>query len=276
MTDASDVFSFDDGRSHLAYRDIGSGRPLVLVHGGLLDHRMWSDQIAAFAADYRVIAPDARGHGGSSNATGPFRHTDDLAALLRHLGTGPAILVGLSMGGAIAVDTALEHPDVVEALVVSGVGTSEPEFEDPWLGEIEAEEARAMAAGDLEGWITAFTRLAAGPHRTLDDVDPDIVRTLKDMTRRTLAKHTPTEPDHQVPVTDTWARAAKIGVPVLAINGGIDSDDHLGMAERLVRSVADGRTATVDGTGHYPNMECPDAFNELLDDFLRTLPVHEG
>ncbi|MFF1788807.1 alpha/beta fold hydrolase [Kitasatospora sp. NPDC058243] len=79
-----------------------------------------------------------------------------------------------------------------------------------------------------------------------------------------------------MPVADTWARAAKIGVPVLAINGGIDSDDHIGMAERLIRSVANGRTTTVEGTGHYPNMERPDAFNEFLDDFLRTLPAHGG
>ncbi|MFJ2193551.1 alpha/beta fold hydrolase [Kitasatospora sp. NPDC087861] len=273
MTDTSDVcsFEFDDGRGRLVHRDAGSGQPLVLLHGGLLDHRMWDDQIAVLARDYRVIAPDARGHGGSSNATGPFRHTDDLAALLRHLDTGPALVVGLSMGGAVAVDTALEHPDLVRALVISGVGTSEPVFQDPWIGEIRDEEMRALAAGDIEGWIAAFTRLSTGPNRTLDEVDPDVVHRLREMTRRTITKHAPDEPDHQVPVTDTWERAATITVPVLAINGGLDSADHIGAAERLVGIVADGRATTVEGTGHYPNMERPEVFNGILGDFLRTV-----
>ncbi|MEU5207909.1 alpha/beta fold hydrolase [Streptomyces sp. NPDC020742] len=274
MTDSSsDVFSFDTGDGHLVYRDVGAGRPLVLLHGGFLDHGMWDDQVPVFAPDHRVIAPDARGHGGSANASGPFRHTDDVAALLRHLDVGPAVLVGVSMGGSVAVDTALEHPDLVAALVVSGVGTSEPEFVDPWVHEIEAEQARALAAGDAESWVEAFNRFAAGPHRTLDDVDPEVVRRLRGMTRRTVAKHTGSEPVHIVPVTDTWVRAAKITVPVLAINGDIDSSDHTGMAQRLVRTVADGRATTVEGTAHYPNMERPAAFNEILGHFLRSVSV---
>lgn len=270
------MFSLDTADGHLAYRDTGAGRPLVLLHGGFLDHHMWDDQVPVLASDYRVIAPDARGHGGSSVASAPFRQTDDLAALLRHLDVGPAILVGLSMGGAIAVDTALEHPDLVRALVVSGVGTSEPEFRDPWIHEIQAEQARALAEGDAEGYVEAFTRMAPGPHRTLDDLDQDVVHRLREMTRRTVAKHTGAEPDHRVPVTDTWERAAKITVPVLAINGGIDSDDHIGMAERLVHIVANGRVTTIEATAHYPNMERPDTFNEILGDFLRTVSAQNG
>ncbi|MEV0202481.1 alpha/beta fold hydrolase, partial [Nonomuraea sp. NPDC050691] len=70
-----DMFSFEtkDGRLH--YRDTGAGSPLVLLHGGFLDHGMWDDQVPVFAARHRVIAPDARGHGASDNATEPFRHT---------------------------------------------------------------------------------------------------------------------------------------------------------------------------------------------------------
>ncbi|MCK7626601.1 alpha/beta hydrolase [Streptomyces sp. RS10V-4] len=275
MTDASGMCFLDTDDGRLAYLDTGSGQPLVLLHGGFLDHRMWDDQIPVLAPHYRVIAPDVRGHGASANATGPFRFTDDLAALLRHLGTGPAVLVGLSMGGAIAVDTALEHPELVRALVVSGVGTSEPEFQDPWLGGIRDEEASALAAGDIEGWVEAFTRLSTGPRRTLADLDQDVVRRVREMTWRTITKHTPDEPDHRVPVTETWNRAVKITVPVLAINGGSDSADHIGMAERLVGLVANGRATTVPGTGHYPNMERPDLFNALLGDFLRDLPAQD-
>ncbi|MEU8781029.1 alpha/beta fold hydrolase [Streptomyces sp. NPDC048637] len=236
---------------------------------------MWDDQLPALTQNFRVIAPDARGHGASSNATRAFRHTDDLAALLRHLDVGPAVLVGLSMGAGIAVDTALEHPGLVRALVVSGAGTSEPEFHDPWVKDIEAEQARAVAAGDVASWIETFMLYAAGPHRTLDEVDPDVVRRLRKMCERTLAKHTSTEPDRQIPVADTWARAATIPVPVLALSGAIDAHDMIGMGERLVHSVTRGRAETVDGTAHYPNMEHPEAFNAILGEFLHTVCAQE-
>ncbi|KPC60840.1 alpha/beta fold hydrolase [Streptomyces chattanoogensis] len=271
MTDASDMYALELPAGRLAYRDVGTGQPLVLLHGGFLDHRMWDGQVAALASHYRVIAPDARGHGGSANASRPFRNADDLGGLLRHLGTGPAVLVGVSMGGALAVDTALEHPELVRALVVSGVGTSEPDWRDPWITEIQAEQARALAAGDAKAYVDAFMLLAPGPHRVLDDLDPRVVRLLRDMTERTVAKHTGDGRDWRVPVTDTWERAAKITVPLLAINGALDADDHLRMAERLVRTVANGRATRIEGTAHYPNMERPEAFNAILGDFLRAV-----
>ncbi|MEU4830055.1 alpha/beta fold hydrolase [Streptosporangium sp. NPDC023615] len=253
------------------WTDTGSGRPLVLLHGGFVDHHMWDDQIPALASRYRVIAPDARGHGRSDNATGPYRLTDDLAALLRHLDAGPAILVGVSMGAGIAVDTALEHPELVDAVVVSGAGTSEPYFTDPWTTRSLATWHAAMAAGDLEASVEGFMLFAAGPHRTLDDLDPEVVDRLRRMARGTMSKHTGGEPGMLVPVRGTWERVATIDVPVLAVNGAVDSPDHIGMAERLVATVADGRAVSIDGTAHYPNMERPEVFDEILGDFLRTV-----
>lgn len=156
---------------------------------------MWDDQIPRFASRYRVIAPDARGHGRSANATEPYRLADDLAALLRHLDTEPAVLAGVSMGASIAVDTALEHPDLVAAVVVSGAGTGEPYFTDPWTTRALATWHAAMAAGDLEGSVEGFMLFAAGPHRTLDDLDPGVAGRLRRMARATMSKHTAGEPD---------------------------------------------------------------------------------
>ncbi|MCX5164923.1 alpha/beta fold hydrolase [Streptomyces sp. NBC_00264] len=271
MNAASELNSIETEDGRLVHRDIGEGPLLVLLHGGFVDHRMWDDQVPELARRHRVIVPDARGHGGSANATRPFRHADDVAALLRHLDAGPAVLAGLSMGAATAVDTALEHPDLVRALVVSGAGTSEPEFVDPWCGQVLAAQARALEAGDIEGWLDAFMLFAAGPHRTLDDVDGTVVRRVREMAARTLSKHRGDEPDLRVPVPDTWTRAAGIEVPVLAVNGGVDGADQLAMARRLVRTVAHGREMIVEGAAHYPNMEKPDAFGEILGDFLAGL-----
>ncbi|WP_256862983.1 alpha/beta fold hydrolase [Microbispora sp. GKU 823] len=179
--------------------DTGTGPPLVLLHGGFLDHTMWDDQIRVLAAHHRVIAPDARGHGRSANPTEPYRLTDDLAALLRHLDTGPAVLVGVSMGASTAVDTALEHPELVSAVVVSGAGTSEPYFTDPWTTQVLATWHSAMAAGDLEASIETFMLFAAGPHRGLDDVDPGITGRLRRMARATMSKPPPERPARSSP-----------------------------------------------------------------------------
>jgi pimeloyl-ACP methyl ester carboxylesterase len=89
------------------------------------------------------------------------------------------------------------------------------------------------------------------------------------MCRRTFAKHSAAEPDWSVPVPDTWERAAKIAVPVLAVTGSLDSPDHIGMAKRFARLVTDGRVSTIEGTAHYPNTERPQAFEQAVTEFLR-------
>ncbi|MFE0149676.1 alpha/beta fold hydrolase [Nonomuraea sp. NPDC059007] len=251
------------------WTDQGSGRPLVLLHGGFLDHHMWDDQIPVFAAGHRVIAPDARGHGRSANAAEPYRQTDDLAALLRRLGAWPATLVGVSMGAGIAVDTAIEHPDLVSAVVVSGAGTSEPYYSDPWTTRELAAWQAAMGAGDLCGSVEGFMTLSAGPRLGPDGLDPEVARRLRAMAGGTMSKHTAGEPNLLVPVRDTWERAAKIEVPVLAISGALDSPDLVGMAERLAASVPHGRAVTIGDAAHHPNMERPAAYNRILAGFLR-------
>ncbi|MEV7032998.1 alpha/beta hydrolase [Streptomyces sp. NPDC093272] len=278
MTDGADVRFFPSRDGDLAYLDTGSayldtgsGDPVVLIHSGYVDHRMWADQIPALAAGHRVIAPDVRGHGSSANASEPFRWADDLAALLRHLDAGPAVLVGVSMGGVIATDTVLEHPGLVRAVVTCGAATGDFRYSDAWHTELGAEYARSLGAGDIEGWLDAFVRVAAGARREVADLDPEIPRRLREMARRTLARHTPGETDWHVPVTGSWPRLPKIDVPVLTINGGLEPAELLAAAERLAREVPDGRAEVVEGTDHYPNLERPDVFNGLLLDFLRAL-----
>ncbi len=274
MTEISgtpDTRTFESEDGPLAYLDTGTGRPVVLLHAAFADHTMWDDQVRALARHHRVIAPDARGHGWSANASRPFRQTDDLAALLRHLDLGPAVLVGLSMGAITAVDTALEHPGLVHALVIGSGGTPDFDFTDPWAADVQATQARSLAAGDIEGWMNAFLLWAVGPRRTVDDVDPDILRRLREMAWRTLSKHTAAEPDHHVPVPDTAARAKEIAVPVLALDGALDAPELAAKAEGIARAVADGRATTVEDAAHYPNLERPDVYNRAVLDFLHTV-----
>ncbi|MFF4028935.1 alpha/beta fold hydrolase [Streptomyces sviceus] len=271
MTAASELNFFASADGDIAFRDTGTGAPVVLVHAGYVDHRLFEAQTPALAAEHRVIAVDVRGHGWSANASEPFRWADDLAGLLRHLDAGPAVLVGLCMGAAVATDTVLEYPELVRALVVSGGGTSAFEYADPWTVERAAESARMLAAGDIADWIETFAKNVSGPHRTVDEVDPEVVRHMREMATHTISKHTVGETNWLVPLDDPWSRVPKIDVPVLAVHGALDAADGIDMAERLVRTVPDGRSVTIEGAGHFPNLEKPEEFNAIVLDFLRSL-----
>ncbi|MET9308495.1 alpha/beta fold hydrolase [Streptomyces cellulosae] len=268
MTGASDLHTFPSADGDLAYRDTGSGDLVVLLHSGFVDHRIWDDHVPVLAERYRVVAPDTRGHGFSANATAPFRWADDLAALLRHLDAGPAVLVGLSMGGVIATDTVLEHPGLVRAVVTAGAATGDFRSTDPWHQELRETIARALATGDVTTWLDAFLRLVPGPGRSADDIDPEILRRVREPALHTLSKHSAGEKDWLVPVTGSFDRVGEIHVPLLAVNGSLEPADLHAAAERLAGAVPDGRTATIEGTGHYSAMERPDAFIGVLLDFL--------
>ncbi len=267
----------DGGR--IAYAEAGEAYPrtppVILLHAGYLDHRMWERELAHLGARGLTVAPDARTHGGSSNGTAPFRHCDDVAALVRHLGDGrprPAVLIGVSMGAATAVDTALEHPELVRALIVSGAGTSEPTFEEPWELSLLARQEQAIADRDPAAWLAAAAEFAAGPQRTLDDVDPAVLETVRRMQLDFVAGHVRPGVLPPTPVTKTWERLAGIDVPVLGIVGEFDGIDHHRMCDRAVGAVRDGRgVRRIAGAGHFPNLEQPGEWERLVDDFLDTV-----
>ncbi|WP_406341263.1 alpha/beta fold hydrolase [Streptomyces sp. NBC_00648] len=270
-----ETFQSTDGL--LTYRDEGprDGEVLVLLHSVFADSTQFDTLIPGLTAlGYRVIAPDARGHGRSANATKPFRQADDLADLLRNLGLRQVVLVGVSMGGMIGVDTAVEHPELVRALVVSGRGLGEPDLTDPWSAAVAERQHTALAGGDLPGYLDGFLEWIAGPRRSLDEIDPAIVAHVREMATRTLMKHTPDEPDHLVPVEDLASRAKDIAIPVLAINGALDVPGLLDTVAALMDAVPHGRSTELDGAGHYTTMERPEEFTRVLVDFLRE--VREG
>src|SRR5215204_4270106 len=119
-----DVVVEDEGRvrvngAELYYEVGGEGHPLVLLHG-LLDRRVWDDQFVAFARLYRTIRYDRRGYGNSSAPDRSFSEVSDLHHLLRHLGINEAYFLGMSNGGKVALEFALELPGKVAALVLVG------------------------------------------------------------------------------------------------------------------------------------------------------------
>jgi pimeloyl-ACP methyl ester carboxylesterase len=129
----------------LYYEVHGDGEPLVLIHGGLGSVEMFAPVLPAFSAGRRVIAVDLRGHGRTADLEGPFSFegfADDVAALVRHLGLERADVLGYSLGGGAALQTAIRHPDLVRRLVV----VSAPFGRDGWYPDVLRGMAGVTAA----------------------------------------------------------------------------------------------------------------------------------
>ena len=254
----------DGGR---LYREVvGRGHPLVLLHAGIADCRMWDEQVAAFAARYRVVRFDARGFGRSDPARGRFSPRADLAGLLASLGIGRAHLVGLSMGGALAVDAALEFPELVSALVLaasrpSGLAPSKA-LRDGW----DAVDA-LIEAGDLAGANECELRMwVDGPDRSPDRVDPAVRERVRTMNGPLLAQPDEGEPEPLEP--PAVERLGAIAVPTLVIVGDADQPDVRDGADLLARAIPGARKATIPNAAHMVNMERPAEFNRLVLEFL--------
>jgi pimeloyl-ACP methyl ester carboxylesterase len=132
---------------NLYYEIHGDGQPLVLLHGGLgtiAGH--WGDLLPALVQTYQVIAVELQGHGHTADIDRPLRYeamADDIAALIAHLGLAPADIMGYSLGGGVALQTAIRHPDVVRKAVI----ISAPYQRAGWYSEVLA--GQATLNGDL-------------------------------------------------------------------------------------------------------------------------------
>src|SRR5262249_55866581 len=104
--------------ARLYYERAGAGRPLVMLHAGIADQRMWNEQVDAFAQHYQVIRYDTRGYGNSTPGVGDASRDQDLHDLLDVLGIEQAILLGCSQGGTTAIDFALAQPAMTTALIL--------------------------------------------------------------------------------------------------------------------------------------------------------------
>ncbi|GAA0799624.1 alpha/beta fold hydrolase [Spirilliplanes yamanashiensis] len=251
----------------LHYADAGSGPPVVLLHGGLLDLTMWDELAEELAPAYRVIRYDARSQGRSSTATGDYRHDDDLADLLAALGVRRAALVGLSLGARIALDLAVRRPGLVWALVASAPGISGMEFRDPYIARCSRRQAAAAAAGDADGFVEAFLRAwVDGPRRAPHEVAPAVRDRCRAMAAANVARH--------AGATGQWLQRHAIDkleavrAPTLAIAGDADSPDILGAATLVGAEVPGARRLELPGAGHMLNLEAPAAFRDAVLDHL--------
>ena len=147
---------FQSERGHLHYEELGCGQPVLLIHGFTNYGLAWAPQLAVLVhAGYRVILPDLHGHGASAPATSLCTVADlaaDMVGLLDHLAVDCAALCGLSLGGMVALQLALEWPDRVAAAVVANsrssfVGPEMRAMVDGWTALLLQEDGAGQGVG---------------------------------------------------------------------------------------------------------------------------------
>jgi pimeloyl-ACP methyl ester carboxylesterase len=261
----------------LHYRDWPSKRPgaptLVLLHGYTGHARSWDAFAAAMTDRYRVLALDQRGHGESAWAgAGQYaiaEMTQDLTAFVAALGLERFTLLGLSMGGMVAMHYAGEKPAALAALVIVDIG---PELVASGSGRIQAQQKQTDLFATREAAFAAVRAVSPIPpeahlrHRVMNALmmtaDGDftwrydrVLRSVREL--RTRAAE------------EGWASCAAIAAPTQIIRGEISDILAPEIAERMVQTIPDARLDTVAGSGHSVPLDKPDGFLEAARAFLK-------
>ncbi|CAN5753726.1 alpha/beta hydrolase [soil metagenome] len=265
--------SIDVGTGKLVLELAGHGDDVLLVHSGISDCRMWDGQFDVLAGRFRVTRYDLRGFGRSSAVDREYSHVDDLLQVIAALDLNTPRVVAASMGARVAIDAALRSPGRFGRLLLIGPAISGRGFEDPTLRACWDAMSAAWDAGDVEKMIDIETRFwINGPTRIDGSVDESVLERVREMQRRIVEL----QPDEDLEVAadpPAASRLEQLAMPVLVIVGEHDVSDIHRNARSIVDAAADTRIVIVPGTGHLPNMEEPDAFNELVLEFLTTVAV---
>ena len=248
----------------LYYEMQGTGEPLVFIHGGGYDRRMWGDQFFSFANRYTVIRYDVRGYGKSAAPTKPYSDDEDLYRLLQYLKVSKAHLVGLSMGGRIAIDFVLTHPEMVASLTAAAPGLSGFPFSTE--STIEMMKIVYSILNDDgtpagEAWLRSAYNAAAMEN-------PIVAAKLRPIAIENSHVWLINFFFPRPPFPLAVQRLNEIRVPTLVIRGDRDVKMITDIVATLEKDIPGAKKVIISGAGHMVNVEKPQEFNTTLSDFL--------
>ncbi|MBH1938754.1 alpha/beta fold hydrolase [Streptomyces sp. AV19] len=232
----------------------GDGPPLVLLHPGIADSDVWDAVVPTLARHHRVIRYDARGYGRSPAPTAAYSQAEDLAAVLGHLGLERAALAGTSMGGATAINLALDTPDRVTALALVCPGvTGCPELTSPAL----TDEIGALArAGDMDGLVALALRTWAAAGTPPDTEAAGLLR-------RAIPAWFSTYP-HQVADAPAYDRLGELRQPSLVVVAGRDQPEVVRCNEEMATRIPGCRLERLPDCDHLPTLRDPQTVARLI------------
>lgn len=257
---------------HLAFSDTGSGsRAVLLIHGHPFDRTMWQPQLEFLRSSHRVVLPDLRGYGKSSLPPGS-RETPletfakDNLALMNALGVEQFVLGGLSMGGQIVLEIMRQAPARVQALLLADTfaGLDSPERRQ-WrfttADRLERDGMEWYANQELTKMITPANA------KQLPAVADHVMKMMAGTPRSGAAAALRGRAQR----VDYLPTLREIRVPTLVVVGKEDAYTPLSLAQQLRDGIPGAQLAIIEGAGHMPNLERPQAFNEVLATWLRNL-----
>ena len=258
------------GVPRLAYDYSGAGAALIFLHGIGGYRGNWRRQLEALSGDYRAIAWDARGYGESEDYAGDLDFADftaDLARLLDHLGADSAHVCGLSMGGRIALDFHDRHPARVRSLIL--VDTF-PGFDDSFSQAGRERFVRERREPLVNGKEPSDIAPLVAPTLVSPTASAAVIQELIDsMSLLHKASYLKTIEAMTMyrPVCDVSA----IKVPVQIIVGADDKLTPPSVSQKMHEQIADAQLLVLEDTGHLSNLEKPQAVNDCIVDFLRSI-----
>jgi pimeloyl-ACP methyl ester carboxylesterase len=248
--------------------------PLLLIHAGIADRRMWDPIWPTLTAARDVVRVDLRGFGESTERpAGPWSPRADVLATIDALGVERAHVVGCSFGAGVAVELALERPGAVASLVLAAPGGSLITERTEELAAFWELEGKALEAGDLDGAAEAnVVAWVDGPKRGPDVVPAAVRDAVRTMQRRAF-ELTVDWPDavweaEEELTPEPSERVGEIGVPTLVISGELDIDAIRLAADHLLAGVRDVRAVVWPDVAHVPAMERPDDFAAQVLDWV--------
>jgi pimeloyl-ACP methyl ester carboxylesterase len=259
----SDKVKVSQGELYL--EKVGDGKPLTLIHAGFSDHRDWKHQIRDFGKKYQTIVYDQRGSGNSSTIETAFSPAEDLKIVMAHLKIEKTHLVGHSIGGAIALDFALQYPEKVLSLVLVASGLNGYSWSKEYLelmqSVFEIPKPEIMTKSFLSAPFYAMAMANS-------NIKSEIEKIIMENFRKVLTWKTFDIRDVHWFFPEPITKLKDIKVPTFVIFGDKDSEDIKRIAHTLSAHIPNIKNAIIKDTDHLLNFEKPEEFNQLILNFL--------
>ena len=264
MRPASGNVPAESGR--LYYERAGRGPTVILIHPGPWDSRLWDAQFGSLAKQHDVIRYDLRGSGRSEPASAPYSDVQDLLEVMVFLDVERAKLVGLSAGGAVAIDFTLSYPEMVAGLVPVSPVLSGYEWQDPGMAMLREEIASAVEAGRPE--LAVEVALAVWAPLETDPIGDERIREI-------AMENAPwfLRPDLAKPAPPAEGRLHEIQAPTMVIVGEQDIAEIHTIANLIAERVPGAQKRVIAGADHLVNVRAPEKFNRTVLDFLALIEL---
>jgi len=232
--------------ARIYYEEAGTGDCIILIHGFAMDTRIWDRQFSVLAEHHRVVRYDLRGFGRSDLPKTQYSTLDDLHAMMEKLGIEKACIVGVSLGGSLAVEFALTYPERLTGLVLAGSTLRGYPFSDDYIKEFLYYRKIARR----EGVAVAQAKTLGNPLLESISKKPALFAPVKAMIRDYSGFHWLKHDPHRVFYPPVMKRLSEVTCPVQIVVGQRDIPDIRAIAERLGREIKQARKVVIPDVGH--------------------------